>query len=254
MHRFLARVTTGALASVLTVTAGAAAQPALVDERAVAVADEVMVALGGRKAWDDNRFIGFTFVRGETVLKLTWDKWSGRYRLDATMVDGRPYVVLMNVNTKEGEVYLAGERLQGDQRDEYLDRGYGVWKGETYWLLAPYKMRDPGVTLRHETEDTIDGITYDVVHLSFEDIDPSGNEFWLYVNPETHLVDRWRFLLGDRAEGEFLWKGWEEYNGLMMSTIREAMGGTVAIRMTDIVITDDMPDIVFSSPGPVPAP
>ncbi len=71
----------------------------------------------------------------------------------------------------------------------------------------------------------------------------------MYVNPETHLVDRWKYRLGRGAEGEFRWKGWEEYNGLMMSTIREALDGTIAIRMTDIVVTNDLPDAVFDSPA-----
>ena len=35
----------------------------------------------------------------------------------------------------------------------------------------------------------------------------------------------------------------------MMSTIREALDGTIAIRMTDIVVTNDLPDAVFDSPA-----
>ena len=181
MERSSAGPTAFVLAALLVATTGAAAQSTASARKAAEIADLALTALGGRDAWEGTRYIRFTFLRGETALKLTWDKWSGRSRLDATAEDGRPYVVLMNVNTKQGHAYLAGEPLQGEILDEYLNRAFRVWKGETYWLLAPYKLRDPHVTLRHDGRDTLDGITYDTLHLSFEDIDTSGDEFWVGV-------------------------------------------------------------------------
>lgn len=219
------------------------------DAKAIAVADEVMTALGGRDAWDGTRFIRFTFVRGETVLKLTWDKWDGRYRLDATTSEGQPYVVLMNVNTKQGDAYVAGEKQSGEALAGYLDGAFRIWEGEIYWFLMPFKLRDPGVTLQHDGQVAVDDITYDVLHLSFEQLNSVGNEFWVYVNPTTHLVDRWKYLLGGRNEGEFLWTGWERHGPLMVSTLRETVDGTVAIRMTDITISNDLPDTLFTSPN-----
>ena len=89
------------MAALLSAPVGLAAQSTESDQKAIAVAEQAITALGGRETWDGMQYIRFTFTRGETVLKLTWDKWSGRYRLDATAEDGQPYVVLMNVNTKE---------------------------------------------------------------------------------------------------------------------------------------------------------
>ncbi len=108
MERSSAGPTAFVLAALLVATTGAAAQSTASARKAAEIADLALTALGGRDAWEGTRYIRFTFLRGETALKLTWDKWSGRSRLDATAEDGRPYVVLMNVNTKQGHAYLAG--------------------------------------------------------------------------------------------------------------------------------------------------
>ena len=30
---------------------------------------------------------------------------------------------------------------------------YAIWVNDTYWLLMPYKMKDPGVTLAYDGEE-----------------------------------------------------------------------------------------------------
>ena len=54
----------------------------------------------------------------------------------------------MNVNTKEGSAWLKGKALEGEEQKKPLERAYGAWVNDTYWLLMPYKLRDPGVILR----------------------------------------------------------------------------------------------------------
>jgi hypothetical protein len=86
---------------------GAASMPrASSDARANAVADRVMDALGGKEAWDNTRFLRFGFgserdgkFMGRTH---TWDKWTGRYRVEGETRDGARFVILMNLDTKEG--------------------------------------------------------------------------------------------------------------------------------------------------------
>lgn len=225
------------------------------DPEAVAIANQVLEALGGEDAWQETRYIRFTFVRGDERLTLTWDKWTGRYRLDAKTEEGQPFVVLMNVNTGKGEVYLDRRPLSGEEREKYLARAHRMWAGETYWLLMPYKLKDPGVELRYEGEETLDGSVYDVLHVSFENVGLTpGDQFWAYIHRETHLMDKWRFVLESGYEGEFWWRDWERYGDILLSRIRETPEGQVAIRMEDIVVTQTLPDRVFISPKPVELP
>ena len=186
------------------------------DPKALEVAAQLMDALGGRANWDGTQFIKFRFIRGEFDVTLTWDKWTGRYRLDATTEDGQPYVVLMNVETREGVAYVDGRALAGEENDALVQQAVQIWKGETYWFLMPFKLRDR-VVLRYQGEETADGATYDVVHVSFDGPGMRADQFWAYVNQETHLMDKWRFRLEQGAEGAFWWKNWERYGPLMLS-------------------------------------
>ena len=231
----------------LSAPRAAAGQEGTGDPKALEVAEQLMDALGGRASWDGTQFIKFRFIRGEFDVTLTWDKWTGRYRLDATTEDGRPYVVLMNIETREGTAYVDGSALAGEENDALVGRAAGIWKGETYWFLMPFKLRDPGVVLRHEGEETADGVTYDIVHVSFDGPDMRADQFWVYVNQETHLMDKWRFRLEQGAEGAFWWRNWERYGPLLVSTLRENDAG-VTIRMQEIVVTNTMPDEVFTTP------
>jgi len=53
----------------------------------------------------------------------------------------------MNLNTKEGQATVAGSPVAGEELKKALEAGYAWWVNDTYWLLMPYKMRDPGVVL-----------------------------------------------------------------------------------------------------------
>src|SRR5687767_13410267 len=89
------------------------------DARATKIADDVMKALGGKEAWDKTRYVRFDFGferEGKLVTRAhTWDRWTGRYRLEGQTQQNEPFVVLMNVNTKEGQAWVNGQRQPGDE-------------------------------------------------------------------------------------------------------------------------------------------
>ena len=227
--------------------------PTVVDERAELIADAVLERVGGQENWDQARFIRFTFVRRNRSPQFTWDRWTGRLRIESKNDAGVPYVVLMNVKTRQGKVVVEGRALSGRELSEYLNRAYAMWTGETYWLLMPFKWKDPGVNLSYDGEERIDGVTYDKVHLTFDDVGRSpGDQYWAYVNRETHLMDRFRFKLQGGAEGTYRWTKWFRYGGLLIAT--ERASDTEVIRFEDILVTDTMEDEVFTSAKPVSLP
>ena len=75
----------------------AAAQPAAAN--AADIAGQVMQALGGKEAWDATHYLRFTFAGRRTH---HWDKWTGRHRLEGQTPEGKKYVVLHNLNTRQG--------------------------------------------------------------------------------------------------------------------------------------------------------
>ena len=108
----------------------------------------------------------------------------------------------MNVNSKEGRAWVGGKELAGAELKEALERGYGAWVNDTYWLLMPYKMTDPGVTLKYAGEERgANGAMYDKVNLSFDNVGLTPKDtYWVWVNRDTGMVDRWDYVLkGEKA-------------------------------------------------------
>jgi hypothetical protein len=225
------------------------------DARAAELAGEVMTALGGQGAWDGTRYLRFDFAverpAGRFLRSHTWDKWNGRYRLEGTEEDGTPYVVLMNVTTRDGDAWKGGARLEGDEEKKYLERGYGAWVNDTYWLLMPYKLRDPGVILTYAGEDASEQGSWDKLHLAFDNVGLTPkDQYWVWVNRTTRLVDRWDFVLkGEKVPPTtFLWKGWRKVGNVMLAAERVNAKDNRTISFPVLEAPASVPDEVFTSP------
>ena len=238
---------------------GAVSMPRVSDARATAVADRVMDALGGKEAWDATRFLRFGFgsVRDGKFMGRThtWDKWTGRYRVEGQTREGDPFVILMNLNTRDGSAWLKGQKLEGDELKKQLERGYGMWVNDTYWLLMPYKMRDPGVILSYAGEEKGDnGAMYDKVKLTFDNVGltPRDN-YWVWVNRDTGMVDRWDYVLKGESvpPTTWQWTGWKKYGRIMLSGERTNPKDNGKLLLPDIAVLESVPDAVFTSPDPV---
>ena len=145
-----------------------------------------MKALGGKQAWDNTHYLRFTFAGRRTHC---WDKWTGRHRVEGQDQDGKKYVVLENINTKEGTAWVDGKKVEGDKAKKSLERGYGAWVNDTYWLLMPYKLQDPGVNLAYAGEETIDGKTYDKLALCLRQGRPHPGRPLLGLHQPRHPPD-----------------------------------------------------------------
>jgi len=227
----------------------------LSDPRAVQLADAVLASMGGKDAWESTRYLRFDMISEKDGAQslLTdeyWDKYTGRHRLEAKTDDGTPYVVLQNVNTGEGAVYIAGRRAAAEQEKTLLQKALSSWKSSIYWLFMPYKMHDPGVKLTWDGEEKVGNVMYDKVLVSFVS---TPDKFWAYINRDTHLMDRWSFLLGGRS-GEpvqYLWNGWRPYGKILLAPERVSADGSRKLLFPHLAVFPELPDSVFSSPDPV---
>ena len=225
-------------------------------EKARVIAEEVMEAMGGRENWNATRYIRFSFFGFRTHY---WDKHDGRYRVSWTdRESGQAHVILMNLNTGEGSVFTDGTEVTDDEaRNQFLERARGAWINDTYWLLMPYKLQDPGVDLAYAGEEVIDDTVYDKLHLSFDAVgNTPGDEYWAYINRETRLMDKWVYLLQlregreERSRGEWKWNDWRAYGDILLSAERERMDGQKRSH-EDVAVFEHVDDLVFSSPEPV---
>ncbi len=225
-------------------------------DQAQVIAEEVMEAMGGQESWDATRYIRFSFFGFRTHY---WDKSTGRYRVSWTdRESGESHVILMNLNTGEGRAFTDGtEVTDAEARNRFLERARGAWINDTYWLLMPYKLQDPGVDLAYAGEEVVDGIAYDKLHLSFNNVgNTPGDEYWAYINRETRLMDKWVYLLqlregqDERSRGEWKWNDWRQYGDILLSAERERMDGQKRSH-EDVAVFGHVDDLVFTSPAPV---
>jgi hypothetical protein len=221
-----------------------------------AIADEVMVALGGAEAWNATHYLRFDFAverGGKTLVTRahTWDKWSGRYRLEGKNKKGEPTLALMNLNTKDGKAYLNGKELSGAEAKKALEDAYATWVNDTYWLIMPYKMKDPGVHLAYGGQRKLGAESYDVLVLTFGNVGLTPKDkYWAFINKKTHLMDKWEFVLtGEKGPPEaFLWKNWQRYGKIMLSP--EKAGATEKIVFPVLAVPDAVAEAAFASQEP----
>jgi hypothetical protein len=248
------------LAALVLVAAAApapsVAAPAGSDPKAVAVADHVMQALGGQEAWNATRYLRFDFAvdrGGKTLARRahTWDKWNGRYRVEGKDKDGKDLVVTMNLNTKEGQATLGGATLGGAELRSALETAYAWWVNDTYWLLMPYKMRDPGVTLTLAGRETKGDESWDKVLLTFDNVGLTPKDrYWAFVNTKTGLVDRWEFVLkGEKTPPvPFEWKGWKSYGRIQLADDRVSPRDGTRIHFPVLDVPASVPEAAFARP------
>jgi hypothetical protein len=201
----------------------------------------------------------FGFEReGRLVTRAhTWDKWTGRYRLEGQNQQGDPFVVLMNVNTKVGQAWVNGQRAAADEEKKLVERAYGTWINDTYWLLMPYKLRDPGVLLTWDGEVKEGGATYDKLALAFDNVGLTPKDrYWVWVNRDTHLVDRWDFVLkGEEVPPTtFLWKDWRTVGQVKLAAERVNPKEQRKLVFPVLETPSSLPDTLFTSPEPTPPP
>jgi plasmid maintenance system killer protein len=211
------------------------------DPRAVAIANKVMDAMGGTKAWNNARHLHWNFFGART---LVWDKWTGDVRID---VPAEKATYLLNINTMQGKAMVKGTKItDAAELEKALEKAKSIWINDSYWLVMPFKLQDPGVTLTYEGEKATEtGAMSDVLGLTFENVGLTPqNKYSVYVDKESHLVNQWAFYRDttDEKPGFVLpWGEYKSYDKLMLSGDRGERD------LTDIKVFRKLPKSVYES-------
>lgn len=225
------------------------------DPKAVKLAEEMLEALGGEESLAATRFLRFEFF-GFRLHHL--DRQTGHHRLEGKTREGEEYVVLHNINSREGEAWLNGEKLAGEDLAKWLEQAYGAWINDTYWLLMPYKLLDDGVTLKYAGQETLNEVNYDKVELTFAGVGLTpGDRYWAYINPQTKHMDRWAYHLqgweADKEPTAWDWNGWAKHGDIYLSSERVRASDGVVQTLGKIKVFDHLPEATFTSSAAVAA-
>ncbi|HVE65268.1 MAG TPA: hypothetical protein VNC59_01710 [Thermoanaerobaculia bacterium] len=253
------RARSSAIVSLLVSALGALAGPRalIADERADRIARELLASLGGEAAWDKARQLRFDFAveregKRAAEFRHLWDRYTGDYRLHGTDKSGAPYAVYFNVNTREGTALVNGRQVEGDEKTKLLETAYGRFINDTYWLLAPWKVFDPGVVREYAGEKTgPEGVLCDVLRLSFEGVGLTPKDlYWLWVTREGRRMVQWEYVLGGAQEAPSvaLWKDWRTFSGVSLSLEKAFAARPLRILFENVSISSARDDKEFSPP------
>ncbi len=206
------------------------------DTKAIAIADEVMTAQGGRQNWENTRYLKWNFFGNRNHV---WDKWTGDIRVDFLKEDLK---ILMNIHRMEGKAMKNDTLIvQGDDRyPALMQKGKSVWINDAYWLIMPFKLKDSGVTLKYIGEDqTQEGAQADVLALTFKEVgNTPNNKYLVYVDRSSRLVTQWDFYTNatdSLPRFQTPWAVYKSYGNIKLS------GNRGKFALTNIEVLEVLP-------------
>jgi hypothetical protein len=224
------------------------------DPKAVEVAQALRQALGGDDAWQKAHFVRFDFIVAQGPATLVdrshlWDQWTGRYRYEERMKDGRVKIVLFNTATKKGQVFLGGTRVPDGQANKDLDDAYAAYINDMWWLAMPWKWMDPGVNLKYLGSTTRGHETDDEVELTFNHVGLTpGDRYHALVSRKSHLMTHWDYVLQSHEKGSWDWE-YGETHGMKLASNHRSSDGKTTINMGVVRVLDAVDDAFFTDPA-----
>lgn len=224
---------------ILSLSSFASAENA--EEKAHRLASATLEAMGGADAYDNTRYLSWVFFGRRFHI---WDKHTGDIRIEYD--DNK--VILMNIHNKQGSAWENGvEITDSGKLAELMSWGYKVWINDSYWLVMPYKLKDPGVNLVYTRDDTMaDGNKAYVLTMTFNDVGVTPeNKYEVFINKETMLVSEFAFYPkteDDKPQFNRPWQNWAKYEDIMLSDKRGELS------MAPVRVHKNLPEKVFRSP------
>lgn len=223
------------------------------DTAVARVHSRMLAAMGGHQAFERARYFEFDFVvqrDGREISRRShrWDRHRGDYRI--RFLSGQDTVVaVFNANDpKKGAVRVNGRDIEGAREDSLLTASYARHINDSYWLIMPYKWRDPGVALSSQGRQTdAQGKTWDVIKLTFAQVGLTPqNEYLAFINPETGLMERWHhFPRAGAQPAIYDWKNWQRFGPIMLATEKPSPDGATVIRFDNVRVETSVPQGAF---------
>ena len=186
--------------------------------RAEYLTDKMFDALN-YEAWKDLNAIAWSYPLGHNYL---WDR-----KANLVSVNWDEYTVLLDPETRQGQVF-EGKKEITENKEEYLNQAFEYFANDSFWLIAPFKARDPGTTrktVQYEGEDAL------LVQYSSGGVTPGDSYLWIL--DESGMPVAWKFWASIVPVGglKFTWENWEDANGAKISTLHD---GLLDIEITNL--------------------
>ena len=212
------------------------------DDRSRELIGAVETAMGGRAAYEQKPYLVWNFFGKR---KTYWDRRNNRVRIEQPEAGS---VILYDPKTRATTAYLADTLVTGNRALTKPKEAENIFINDAYWLLLPWKLRDPGVNVRYlGTKAGMMGRDMEVLELTYDvgtGLTPK-NKYHIYIDPQTNLVAQWDFY-ADASDPEPRltnpWLNYQDYGGILLSGDRGAVG-----KLTEIDAPASLPDELFTA-------
>ena len=180
--------------------------------RADALAKKMLRAVND-DAWQETVAVQWTFPGGHEHL---WDKERhlARVRWDN-------YDVLVRLDSVSGLAYKDGEEIKDrEEARELVQEAWEYWVNDSFWLNAPNKVFDPGVSRKLVTRE--DGQEALLITYGSGGVTPGDSYLWLL--DEDGLPHAWQLWVSIIPLGgvEFSWEDWQTLDsGAKIATLHQ---------------------------------
>lgn len=199
------------------------------DPASVAVAKQIVKASGG-DVWPTVKRIRFTFNvenEGTIVVKRSHD-WDVVAGTDTVKAGDQTFVT-----------YVRGTdnmRLTPQALGEH-QKAFGWWTNDSYWLLMPLKLLDPGVVIGPMIATKDDPPSRGRMTIRFEGVGQTpGDQYDLAIDLRRNQIDHWTYRPNESRVIGFTWEDYKDFNGLVLSTNHKTEDGKRRIFFTDIEV------------------
>jgi len=204
------------------------------DAKGEKLLQDVIKAVGGWNQLWEQKDVSYTYdyhYAGTEKRDLSTERylfdgehsWAQYTQHDINVAPGKPGVATQSV--VNGKPYIkVGDKLMDDP--EMLGGTSFLRSANYFWFTMFHKMDNPGVVATAKGKETVNGTAYEVVLVTYDPAKTGkqvNDEYLLYVNPKTKLVDRFFFSLpamGVNAPIILMELDYQEINGLQISTTR----------------------------------
>ena len=190
------------------------------DAKAQQLARDLWKASGGEN-WNKVKQVRFTFVVEDNGNQLAraeheWDV--------AAQTD--------HVKWKDKEMTVSVASMP---QDEAQKAAFGRWTNDSYWLLAPLKVLDPGVKLSYGGSKEVDGTNCEMLHVSFEGVGMTpGDQYNFYIDPQTKLLRAWDYMPKPDSVTHGTWEKYQDEGGLKLAMEHNFAGKMIRFENVEV--------------------
>ena len=173
------------------------------------MADRMLAAVD-QPGWDTTRYVSWDFAGRNQYL---WDRQAHNVRVQSGDVR-----VLLHTKSVTGTAFKDGQLLTGEAATEAVQAAWANFCNDSFWLAAPFKVRDPGTT--RELVPLEEGGQGLLVTYTGGGVTPGDSYLWSL--DETGLPTQWK-MWTSRPPLNGIPSAWTEYvtlpTGARLSTL-----------------------------------